>query len=179
MSRRRPQRSISGHFFQNLDPSYRSIYVGNHTGKFQLPVISLTLLVLVLLLVLSAARTGTVHPSFFDHHLFSLPTCLRYIPSSFHHSSCRVVGDLRYSTTTNMSCCRPTLQRLWPSPSMGRSAAPPTHGAAAPYGPMKGARHRVRRRRCWFPCLGRRNATHQKTEREVGPWPWVAADRLS
>jgi hypothetical protein len=34
-----------------------------------------------------------------------------------------------------MSHRRPTLQQLWPSPSMGRSAAPPTHGAAAPYIP--------------------------------------------
>jgi hypothetical protein len=41
--------------------------------------------VLVLVLVLSAARTGTVHPSFFDHHpflrsyLFTLHTLI--IPS--------------------------------------------------------------------------------------------------
>jgi hypothetical protein len=63
------------------------IYVGNHTGKFQLSVIGLAVPVLVLLLVLSAARTGTDHPSFFERHFLSLPTCLRYIPSSFHHSS--------------------------------------------------------------------------------------------
>jgi len=48
---------------------------------------------------------------------------------------------------------------------MGRPAAPPTHGAAAPYGPMQGARRWVRSRRPSIPCLGRRNATHQKTER--------------
>jgi len=70
-----------------------------------------------------------------------------------------------------MSRCRPSLQRLWPSPSMGGPAAPPTHGAAAPYGPMQGTRHRIRRRRCWFPCLGRCNATHQKTERGARSWP--------
>ena len=75
-------------------------------------------------------------------------------------------------TTTKMSHCCPTLQRLWPSPSMGRPAAPLTHGAAAPYGPIQGARHRVRRHHCWFPCLGHRNATHQKTEKEAGSWSW-------
>ena len=74
-------------------------------------------------------------------------------------------------TTINMSRCRPTLQRLRPSPSMGRPAAPPNHGATAPYGPMHGARHQVRSRRPSIPCLGRRNATHQKRERGVGPWP--------
>ena len=36
-------------------------------------------------------------------------------------------------TTTNMSRCRPTLQRHWPSLSMGRLSAPPTNGAAASY----------------------------------------------
>jgi len=77
------------------------------------------------------------------------------------------MGKIRHNTTTqpqhttiNMSRCRPSLQRLWPSPSMGRPAAPPTHGAAAPYGPMQGARHRVMRRRSWFPCFGCLNATH-------------------
>ncbi len=159
--------SVKDRMMVTIEPEF-DVYVSDHSGKRQLPVIGLTVPVWLLLLVLSGARTGTAHPSFFDLHFLSLPTCLRYIPSSFH---------LRYSTTTNMSRCRPTLQRLWPSPSMGRSLAPPTHGAVAPYGPMKGARHRVRRRRCWFPCLGHRNATHQKTEREVGPWPWVAVDR--
>ncbi len=43
--------------------------------------------------------------------------------------------------------------------------------AAAPYGPMQGTRHWVRRRRCWYPCLGRRNATHRKIEKEEGHWP--------
>ena len=80
-------------------------------------------------------------------------------------------------TTTNMSRCRPTLQRLQPSLSMGRPAAPLNHGAAAPQHHAQAASHRACVRRSWFPCLGRRNATHQKTEREVGPWPWVAADR--
>jgi hypothetical protein len=36
-------------------------------------------------------------------------------------------------TTTHMSRRRPTLQRLWPSLSMGRLLAPPTNGAAASY----------------------------------------------
>jgi hypothetical protein len=35
-----------------------------------------------------------------------------------------------------------------PSLSMSRAAAPTTHGAAAPYGLMQGARHWFRRRRC-------------------------------
>ena len=73
-------------------------------------------------------------------------------------------------TTTKMGCRRPTLQRLQPSPSMSRPAAPPNHGAATPYGPMQGACHRVRRRRCWFPCFGHHNATHQITERGAGSW---------
>ncbi len=36
-------------------------------------------------------------------------------------------------TTTNMSRRCPTLQRRWPSLSMGRLLAPPTNGAAASY----------------------------------------------
>ena len=36
-------------------------------------------------------------------------------------------------TTTNMSRRRPTLQRRWPSLSMGRLSAPPTNGLAAFY----------------------------------------------
>ena len=36
-------------------------------------------------------------------------------------------------TTTNMSRHRPTLQRRWPSLSMGRLSVPPTNGAAASY----------------------------------------------
>ena len=74
-----------------------------------------------------------------------------------------------------MSQHHPTLQRLWPSPSMGWSAAPPTHGTTAPYGPMQGMHHRVRRCRCWFPCLGHQQKPHWIIEREVGPWPTVAA----
>ena len=57
-------------------------------------------------------------------------------------------------TTINISRCRPTLQRLRPSPSMGRPAAPPNHGAAAPYGPMHGSRHRLCSRRPSIPCFG-------------------------
>ena len=37
-------------------------------------------------------------------------------------------------TTTNMSRRRPTLQRRWPSLSMGRLSAPPTNGAAPMFG---------------------------------------------
>jgi hypothetical protein len=68
-----------------MDSTIPVRYVGNHTGKFQLPVMILTLPVLVLVLVLSAARIGTVHPSFFDRHpflrsyLFTLHTLI--IPS--------------------------------------------------------------------------------------------------
>jgi hypothetical protein len=36
-------------------------------------------------------------------------------------------------TTTNMSRRRPSLQRRWPSLSMGRLLAPPTNGATASY----------------------------------------------
>ena len=35
--------------------------------------------------------------------------------------------------TTNMCCRCPTLQRCWPSLSMGRLSTPPTNGAAASY----------------------------------------------
>ncbi len=65
----------------------------------------------------------------------------------------------------------PTHQQLWPSPSISRLAAPRTNSATTPYGPMQGTRHQVRRCHCWYPCLGCRNATHRKIEREVGPWP--------
>jgi len=40
-------------------------------------------------------------------------------------------------TTTNMSRHRSTLQRCWPSLSMGRLLAPPTNGTAASYVPHK------------------------------------------
>jgi hypothetical protein len=55
-------------------------------------------------------------------------------------------------TTTNMSRRRHTLQRRWPSLSMGRLSAPPTNGAAASYRSHK-------RRPCsglaarWLVCL--------------------------
>jgi hypothetical protein len=55
-------------------------------------------------------------------------------------------------TTTNMSRRRPTLQRRWPSLSMGRLSAPPTNSAAASYRSHK-------RRPCsglaarWLVCL--------------------------
>ncbi len=80
----------------------------------------------------------------------------------------REPGYKKHSNTHNNQheWRRPNHQRLWPSPSMGRPAAPPTNGAATPYGPMQDTRHWVRRHRCWYPCLGRRNATHQKIERE-------------
>ena len=73
-------------------------------------------------------------------------------------------------TTTNMSRCRPTLQRLWPSPSMGRAAAPLNHGAAAPQHHAQAASRRACVRCCWFARLGRRNAIHRKTERGVGTY---------
>ena len=71
------------------------LYVGICIDKFWFLEIGLTFLVLVWLLVLSAARTGTVHPSFFNRHPFSVPTCLHYIPSSFHHSSCTSIVRAR------------------------------------------------------------------------------------
>ena len=52
--------------------------------------------------------------------------------------------------------------------SMGRSAVPPNHGAAASYRLAQGARCRVRRRCCWFPCFGRQREPHKKIERKVG-----------
>ena len=55
--------------------------------------------------------------------------------------------------------------------SVCMAAAPTTHGAAAPYGPMQGARHWVRRHHWWFPCLGCKCKPHQNIERKMGPWP--------
>ncbi len=52
--------------------------------------------------------------------------------------------------------------------SVDRAAAPPTHGATAPYGSVDGAMHRVRSCRSPFTCSGLRNAAHQKIERD-GP----------
>ena len=40
-------------------------------------------------------------------------------------------------------------------------------GAAVPYGTIDGMMRRVRSQRPYIPCLGRRNATHQKTERVI------------
>jgi hypothetical protein len=58
-----------------------------------------------------------------------------------------------------------------PSLSVSRAAAPTTHGASTPHGPMQGARHRVTRHRCWFPCLGCQHKPHQNIERKKRPWP--------
>jgi len=56
---------------------------------------------------------------------------------------------------------RPTLHRLETSPSMGRPAAPPNHGAAASYRLARGERSQVMQSRCWFPCLGRQRKPYQ------------------
>jgi hypothetical protein len=96
---------------------------------------------------------------------------------TFSHNKHNHTTTQPQHTTTKMSPCRPTLQWLWPSPSMDRPAAPLTHGATAPYGPMQGAHHRVSWHRCWFPCLGRCNATHQQQRggRGLGlRWPPIA-----
>jgi len=77
-------------------------------------------------------------------------------------------------TTTNMSHCRPTLQRLWPSLSMATSAMDPNLGAAAPHGPIQGSRRRLCSRHCWFLRSGCRNATPQKQREGWGldlRWP--------
>ncbi len=58
-----------------------------------------------------------------------------------------------------------------PSLSVSRAAAPTTHGAAAPYGIMQGARHRFRRHHCWLPCLGCKRKPNENIERKMGPWP--------
>ena len=73
-------------------------------------------------------------------------------------------------TTTNMSRCRPTLQRLWPSPSMGRAAAPSNHGAAAPQHHAQAASRRACVRCCWFACLEGQKQRDQKIEGGGGAW---------
>ena len=86
------------------------------------------------------------------------------------------LGKLRYptasqdtkNTTTHNNQHerrRPTHQRLWPSPSMGRPAAPPTDGASAPQHHTQAASRRACASCCWFACLGGRNERHQKIER--------------
>ena len=57
-----------------------------------------------------------------------------------------------------------------PSLSVSRAAVPTTHGASAPHGPMQGARHRVRRRRCLFPCLGAPMQAPSNNRERGGPW---------
>jgi hypothetical protein len=52
-----------------------------------------------------------------------------------------------------------------PSFTMATSAMDPNLGASDPYGPIQGARHRVRSRCCLFLRLGCQNATHRKLER--------------
>jgi hypothetical protein len=51
---------------------------------------------------------------------------------------------------------------------MGMSAAPPSHGAVAPYGPMQGARDWVWPRHGWFPCWGGKMKTQQKIKKRNG-----------
>jgi hypothetical protein len=59
----------------------------------------------------------------------------------------------------------PYPKRLCPLLSMGRAAAPPNHGAAAPQCRTQGASHRACARCRWFACLGGRNERHRKIER--------------
>ena len=65
-----------------------------------------------------------------------------------------------------MSRCRPTLQRLWPSPSMGRAAAPLNHGAAAPQHHAQAASRRACVRCRWFALL--EGQINQRKIRESG-----------
>jgi hypothetical protein len=51
-------------------------------------------------------------------------------------------------TTTNMSRCPPTLQRLWPSLSMATSTMDPNLGASAPYESVAGVGCLVRSCHC-------------------------------
>ena len=62
-----------------------------------------------------------------------------------------------------------------PSLSMGRSAAPPNHGAAVSYRLTQGAHGRVWQHHGCFACLGHQKETHQKIERCIEFWPDVAA----
>ena len=57
------------------------------------------------------------------------------------------------------------------SPSMGRLAAPPTHGAASAHGSMQYTHHQVRRPCGRFLCFGSHLPPHQKTEIYGGLWP--------
>ncbi len=73
------------------------------------------------------------------------------------------------STTYNNNQNEPPLplpSAALPSHSMGMSAAPPTHGAATPYGPTQGARDRVWPCHGRFPCWGGKMKTRRKIERE-------------
>ena len=54
-----------------------------------------------------------------------------------------------------------------PPISMGRAAVPPTNVAAAPYGPVQGARGWVWWRNGWFAYLGRQKETHKKKRNMV------------
>jgi hypothetical protein len=73
-----------------------------------------------------------------------------------------------------MSCrCYPIQQFC--ALSSDEAVANPNLHAAASYGSFSGTR-------CWvcacdscFPCLGRQNKTHQKTEQQGGHWPKVTA----
>ena len=57
-------------------------------------------------------------------------------------------------TTTNMSHCHPTHQRLWCSLSMATSAMALDLGATAPYGSVAGVGHPVRSRPLSVPLIG-------------------------
>ena len=81
-------------------------------------------------------------------------------------------------TTTNMSRRRPTLQRRWPSLSMGRLSAPPTNGTTASY------RSHARRPwsglavRCWLVCLFGAPKRDALKNREMGGALDVGGRRL-
>ncbi len=66
----------------------------------------------------------------------------------------------------------PYLPVALPSPSLGRSVAPPTHGAEATKVPKQGVWCRVCARCGWFPCSGCCTETPWKLERWEGSWPY-------
>ncbi len=59
-----------------------------------------------------------------------------------------------HTTTTKMRAAVALPLAALPSHSMGMAAAPPTHGAAAPYGFMEDKTRVVWPRRGRFPCRG-------------------------
>jgi hypothetical protein len=99
--------------------------------------------------------------------LASLPVRVKLVTTTTHNT--------QHTTHNNQNEPLPPYPPpTLPSLSMSRLLAPPTNGAAAPYGPTQGACGWVWRHNGWFACLGGEIKMHRKKRWIKVYWPLVA-----